>query len=152
MADCTGVVDTVNAKRCALQPNASKRAQARVAGARARETMLRIEIPMPTPSLNVLQRMHRQAIKRMRDQYTTIFRARSTAVTRVKPGQFRKVWIERRGKRLLDHDNLVGGCKPLVDALERAGLIWRDSPRFVRVEYSQIKASAKRACTLVVVI
>ena len=114
--------------------------------------MLRIEIPLPTPSLNVLMRMHPQAKKRLRNQYITIFRAHATAVTRVKPGQFRKVWIERRGKRLLDHDNLVGGCKPLVDALERAGLIWRDSPRFVRVEYSQIKASAKRACTLVVVI
>lgn len=114
--------------------------------------MLRIEIPMPTPSLNVLQRMHRQAIKRMRDQYTTIFRARATSLTRARPGQFRKVWIERRGKRLLDYDNLVGGCKPLVDALERSGLIWRDSARYVEIKYSQSQASAKRACTLVVVI
>ena len=114
--------------------------------------MLRIEIPMPTPSLNVLQRMHHQAIKRLRDQYTTIFRARATSVTRAKPGQFRKVWIERRGKRELDYDNLVGGCKPLVDALERSGLIWRDSARFVEIKYSQAQASAKKACTLVVVI
>lgn len=114
--------------------------------------MLRVEIPMPTPSLNVLVRMHYQAIKRLRDQYTTILRAAATSIHRAKPGQFRKVWIERRGKRLLDHDNLVGGCKPLVDALERSGLIWRDNPRFVEVKYSQSTISAKRACTLVVVI
>lgn len=114
--------------------------------------MLRIEIPLPTPSLNVLLRMHPQAKKRLRDQYATIFKARATSLTRAKPGQYRKVWVERRGKRLLDHDNLVGGCKPLIDALERAGLIWRDSPRYLTVNYSQIKASAKSACTLVVVI
>lgn len=114
--------------------------------------MLRIQIPLPTPSLNIMRRMHPQAYKRLRNQYTTIFRVHANSVTRAKPAQFRKVWIERRGKRLLDHDNLVGGCKPLVDALETAGLIWRDSPRYVEIKYSQTTASAKRACTLVVVI
>ena len=113
--------------------------------------MVRIEIPQPTPSLNVLLRMHHHAKKRLRDQYTTILRSHANAVSRAKPGQFRKVWIERRGVRLIDHDNLVGGAKPLLDALERSGLIWRDSPKFLRVEYSQTKTSAKRASTLVVV-
>jgi hypothetical protein len=97
-------------------------------------------------------RMHHQAVKRLRDQYTTILRSHANAVSRAKPGQFRKVWIERRGVREIDHDNLVGGCKPLLDALERSGLIWRDSPRFLQVQYSQSKTTAKRASTLVVVI
>jgi len=114
--------------------------------------MLRIEIPIPTPSLNTLLRMHPHAKKRLRDQYTTILRAAATSIHKAKPGQFRRVWIERRGKRLLDHDNFVGGCKLLVDALGRADLIWSDSPRYLTVKYTQATTSAKRACTLVVVV
>lgn len=34
-------------------------------------------------------------------------------------------------------DNLVGGCKPLVDALVRCGLAWDDAPRWLDVAYRQ---------------
>lgn len=113
--------------------------------------MLAIEIPMPTPSLNVYKRMHYHAQKRLRDQYTTILRLHTTAITRCKPHQMRRVTICRYGARLLDIDNLIGGCKPLVDALQRAGLLWDDSPRYVSIKYEQTKVSAKQSKTVVTI-
>lgn len=112
--------------------------------------MLLIEIPMPTPSLNRLQRMHFHARKRLRDQYERICRARASSLHRARPGEHKCIRIERHAARELDHDNFVGGCKPLVDALNRAGLIWDDNPKHLRVEYRQVKATGKTARTLIV--
>lgn len=114
--------------------------------------MITIEIPLPTPSLNKLQRMHFHARKRLRDSYERIFRARTTSLTRALPSQFRRVKIVRYGPRQLDHDNLVGGCKPVLDALKRAGLIWDDSPAFLAVDYRQLKAAPKQARTVVSIV
>ena len=114
--------------------------------------MLTIEIPMPTPSLNQIQRMHFHARKRMRDNYERIFRSAATKLDIAKPHQFRQVKIERIGARLLDEDNFVGGCKLLIDALRRAGLIFDDSASFVRVSYLQTKARDRRFRTIVTVI
>ena len=113
--------------------------------------MLRIEFPMPTPSLNQLQRMHWHAKKSLRDRYTRLFRTYATIATRARPRQFRHVSIVRHGVRVLDFDNLVGGCKPLLDALERAELIYSDAPQYLRVEYSQHKSTAKRVRTVVTI-
>ena len=111
-----------------------------------------IEIPMATVSLNALQRMHFRARGRLQDQYCTIIRLTTSSLHRVKTKQFRQVWIERHGPRLLDYDNLVGGAKPLVDALQRCGLVWDDSPRYCRVTYSQRVVGKGRTKTLVSVI
>ena len=113
--------------------------------------MVRIEIPLPTPSLNRYKRMHWGAQKRLRDQYETLIRHQMRSLDRARPHQFRRVKIERYGSRLLDVDNFVGGCKPLIDALSRAGIIWDDSIRYVRVDYEQIKATAKTARTIVTI-
>jgi hypothetical protein len=104
---------------------------------------------MPTPSLNRFQRMHFRARARLRDQYVRIFRLHATAVTRARQHQYKHVYVTRYGPRELDFDNLVGGCKPLVDALFRAGLIWDDSPRYVHIEYEQQRTPAKRSKTIV---
>lgn len=95
--------------------------------------------------------MHFHARKRLRDQYERLFRIHATSVTRARPHQHRLVQIERYSARELDHDNFVGGCKPLVDALSRAGLIWDDSQKYVTVEYGQRKATARTARTVVAV-
>lgn len=108
-----------------------------------------VEIPMPTPSLNKLRKMHFHAVKRLRDQYTVLLRAATNAFNRAGPHQFRQVTIERHGARLLDYDNLVGGCKPLIDALCRSGLLWDDSPRHCQVTYTQTKTSAALTKTVV---
>lgn len=113
--------------------------------------MLVIEIPLPTPSLNKLQRMHWAQRKRLRDQYERIIRSCRRSSDRVKRQQFRCVKIERHSARRLDHDNFVGGCKPLVDALVRAAVIWDDSPEYLEANYIQCKATAKTAKTVVTV-
>ena len=110
-----------------------------------------IEIPLPTPSLNKLQRMHFHARTRLRRQYETICHFQATGANRAKRFEFRRVSITRHSPRELDFDNLVGGCKLLVDALERTGLIYCDAPQYLRVEYNQRKATASKARTVVVV-
>jgi hypothetical protein len=45
--------------------------------------------------------------------------------------------ILRKGDRLYDDDNARGGCKPILDALRKAGVIHNDSPRWCRLEVVQ---------------
>lgn len=114
--------------------------------------MLAIEIPMPSPSLNRLQRMHWAQRSNLRDQYETLLRLASSPRHRCFRRELRKVRIERHAVRFLDHDNFVGGCKPLVDALTRARLIWDDSPDCVEVSYVQIKkAKGELSRTLITI-
>lgn len=44
----------------------------------------------------------------------------------------------RRAAQLLDYGNLVGGCKPLVDAMVKAKLLTDDSPAALRDHYRQV--------------
>lgn len=46
--------------------------------------------------------------------------------------------LGRAAPRLLDHGNLVGGCKPILDALVKAKLLVDDDPRHVRDHYRQV--------------
>jgi Holliday junction resolvase RusA-like endonuclease len=50
----------------------------------------------------------------------------------------------RSARYELDHDNLVGGCKPLVDALVKVGLIADDRPGLVTVTYEQERGAGCR--------
>ena len=43
----------------------------------------------------------------------------------------------------LDADNLAGGCKFLIDAIRRRGLIPDDDPASVEISFRQIKAKTK---------
>ena len=113
--------------------------------------MLKIEIPMPTPSLNRLQRMHFHARTRLRNQYEQVIRLQMNQLNAAKSHQFRRVTIQRYGARLLDHDNFVGGCKPLLDALTRAGLLWDDSPGYLRVTYAQVSGAGKNYRTVLTI-
>ena len=45
-------------------------------------------------------------------------------------------------KRLLDPDNLMGGCKPYIDALKTAGIIVDDRPENVELTVKQVKSKA----------
>lgn len=113
--------------------------------------MLCIEFPLPTPSLNQLQRMHFHAVRQLRDRYERFFRVYANVTNRARPREFKRLTIVRFGQRELDHDNLVGGCKPLIDALERAKLIYSDAPGFLRVEYRQKKARPRGAKTVIAI-
>jgi len=45
-------------------------------------------------------------------------------------------------KRLLDEDNLIGGCKPIFDYLVRAKYIKDDSPHYLKRTITQKKDSS----------
>ena len=49
-----------------------------------------------------------------------------------------KIKIISYRARKLDYDNLVLGCKGLVDAMIDENLIWDDSPDYVDVTYEQV--------------
>lgn len=38
---------------------------------------------------------------------------------------------------MLDEGNLIGGCKPIPDALQSFGFIVDDSPNWVKIDYEQ---------------
>jgi hypothetical protein len=63
-------------------------------------------------------------------------------------GRF-EVCITRVGTHLLDFDNGVGGCKALIDALRRAGLIHDDDPSSIDFVFKQRKAPKKDQGTLI---
>lgn len=126
-----------------------------------------LEIPTAPPSLNRWQRMHWLAQRRLSDalkshlSFALASAGHPTSAVRVSSGE--KAWIYlrlnpqavgRRSVRIvrryrtkrteLDHDNLVGGCKPLVDALVRVGLIEDDTPALVTVTYEQERGTGCR--------
>ncbi len=127
--------------------------------------MIALELPKAPPSLNAWQRMHwakRRQVAVSLEGFVALEcgeRLKMPMVWYVSPtrrrlqGRLRKsgmpdghrfVRITRRGPRTLDHDNLVGGCKPLVDALVKVGLIENDTPDLVTVEYQQERGTGCR--------
>jgi hypothetical protein len=103
-----------------------------------------------TPSQNVLARKYknRYAYKKLRDRLqqwlmVEMVNQRIAAAT----GK-RRLVITRfvRSKRyLLDRGNLVGGCKPLLDAAIRQGLIIDDREEWLDDAYEQeVQESAER--------
>ena len=79
--------------------------------------------------------------KRERDAWVSHLRMVFDRLTRTAIGQKRRrVTITREwGPRCreFDRDNLVGGCKVVVDALVRAGLLVGDSEEWAEVHYEQ---------------
>lgn len=59
------------------------------------------------------------------------------------PPEKRRIAITRHGTKLLDYGNLVGGCKPLLDALVAEGVLYDDSPAWVEDHYQQTIAPKK---------
>ncbi len=53
------------------------------------------------------------------------------------PGGKRKVVIIAKRKKLLDKDNLIAGCKPILDFLKRWFWIRDDSSMWVETDYRQ---------------
>ena len=71
---------------------------------------------------------------------------RQVIVTR----QYRSVRSARKyPARSYDWDNLVGGSKPLVDALRKSGLLLDDNPKNVTVAYRQEPSGTKSDYVLI---
>ena len=79
--------------------------------------------------------------KRERDAWTGHLRLVFDRVLREPVGQtLRRVTITREWgprRRAFDRDNLVGGCKVVVDAMVRAGLLVGDEAVWAEIHYEQ---------------
>lgn len=61
-----------------------------------------------------------------------------------KATSYRRIYFTRywgKGKRAYDYGNLVGGFKPLLDEIVRAGYLIDDSPKHCSEYYSQYKST-----------
>ena len=88
-----------------------------------------------TPSLNKLH-SNRWQMLNWKKQYLGELRNYDLAYGLEKPTKT-KLTIIRYGSRLLDIDNLNGGCKPLIDSIKQLCLIWDDSPKWCEIHISQ---------------
>lgn len=109
------------------------------------------KLPKEILSLNVTQRMHWATRSRHRKSWQGIVAL--AFGKRKKTQEKRKVTITSYRKRDYDHDNFVGGCKPVIDALVKVGWLWDDAPKWVDVEYIQARvAKGEEAYTEVEVV
>lgn len=107
------------------------------------------EMRVKLPSLNEWQRMHWAKRKRFKDELRIEVLAHSRRKNIMPADMPRSVRIVRYSAGTLDRDNLVGGCKPLVDALVRNRLLVDDSPEWCDVSYIQEKVGRGGAfCTV----
>ena len=94
-----------------------------------------------TPSLNAIKgKWGRQNIKKRYEKEMQGYELIPADQTWLQERKKRKITIERHGKRLIDYDNFVGGCKSLTDLIKQKGLIVDDSPEWVEIEYQQYKS------------
>lgn len=97
-----------------------------------------VSMPLKVMSLNELLRVHRFAHRRLRRQWE---RALIAFSGRRFAGPFTRIEIASYRKKLLDYDNLVGGCKLLLDAIRALEWIEDDDPDAIKVDYRQVKAA-----------
>jgi Holliday junction resolvase RusA-like endonuclease len=97
-----------------------------------------LSLDKATPSLNELKGLHWSRMHKLRGEWQWLVKAAvlNDRVT-VKLLPKARITIERYGPRRLDHDNLVGGCKQLVDSLVREGFVKDDSPDHLVTQYFQ---------------
>lgn len=110
-----------------------------------------IEIGILTPSQNILARKFKQpyAYKKLRDTLESWLMVGRTNHRIPKATGRRRLTITRYAKHeryLLDRGNFVGGCKPLLDAAIRQGLIIDDKEVHLDDVYEQ-QIDAKRPRT-----
>lgn len=100
------------------------------------------------PSQNIVSgnkggRAARTKYKKFRDDYGMLLRAWMNDLKIPDATGRRRVSVTRRyGGRAqkMDRGNLIGGCKPLLDAMTRVGLIVDDKEEFLQDHYYQIRA------------
>lgn len=134
------------AKAHGLTAKASKPKPASVwlSSAGARLLTLAVQV---TPSLNQLTRMHWHRRVRMQAQMVCEIQGELGALSVERRQGPVNATVTRYSPGELDYDNLVGGCKPLIDALVAVGLAWDDSPEWLVVEYKQAKCRRIEART-----
>ena len=117
--------------------------------------MIRLVIPRVTPSLNAFARAHWRVIHALRRDWSQeVWVAKLAQRIFADPRHEKvRVLIERCSHRLIrDEDNLIGGCKPVMDALVENGLILDDNRDVVLdMAVRQVKVRRLEACTIITI-
>ena len=98
-----------------------------------------ITLPNKIESRNVLDRKH-WAVKRRCKQIWALLIRNQMRLKKIKECDIEekfKLCIISYRKKLLDYDNLVGGCKQLIDACSEEKLIWDDAPKYLDLKVEQ---------------
>ena len=101
--------------------------------------MLKLELPMKILSRNVLDRQH-WAVKRKEKQHWCLLVRNQMRLNKVRFTEEKEkhsIEIISYRSRKLDYDNLVGGCKQLLDACSEEKLIWDDAPKYLDLKVEQ---------------
>jgi len=95
----------------------------------------KIILPVVTPSLNELLRMHWTKRRQLRKNYGWEFVAVGANHQKYKTemGERRRVTIISYRAQLCDPDNLMGGLKILLDTMIDLDLICDDSPKYMEL-------------------
>jgi Holliday junction resolvase RusA-like endonuclease len=96
-------------------------------------------IPITIKSRNVLDKLHWAKKSMLKKEYALLIRnqMRLNAIYEIATDRKYTVEIVSYRKKLLDWDNLVGGCKQLIDAMIDENFIWDDSPKYVDLKIRQ---------------
>jgi len=117
---------------------------------------LKIVLPgIVTPSQNQIARWlqyeYYKIIEMKKDYWNMLLLAAAHEEQyKAKPEEKRIVHFYSYRPRKIDSDNLSGGMKYLRDQLERMGLVWRDSPKYLESKYFQY-TDAKNPRTEIVI-
>lgn len=90
-------------------------------------------------SRNVLDKLHWAVKSRLQKEYMLLIRSHMVKhkIKHAKKNERYCLEIISYRKRLLDYDNLVGGCKQLLDALTKEKYIYDDAPKYIDLKISQ---------------
>ena len=98
-------------------------------------------LPLKIKSANEILRQHWATRRKSKQEYKLFIR-NQMRLKNIQKAECRKynIKILSYRKRLLDYDNLVSGCKSLLDAMIDEGLIYDDSPDYIEAQYKQYKS------------
>jgi len=102
-----------------------------------------ITLPLKIKSRNEIDKLHWARKSDLKKEYALLIRnqMRLNKIREIKEPERATLSILSLRKRLLDHDNLVGGCKQLIDALCSEGFIYDDCPNWLKyLNVEQVKS------------
>lgn len=104
--------------------------------------MIELTIPRIPPSPNITLRMHWRNRSKLNQLWKDeVWASLVTLPTIRQAFPKARVRIDRRSRRQLDPDNLVGSMKPVLDALRAQGVIQNDTPDHIELTVTQSKGA-----------
>ena len=104
-----------------------------------------ITLPVKIKSRNEIDKFHWSKKSSLKKEYALLIRnqMRLNKIKQLSKPTTAILYILSLRKRKLDHDNLVGGCKQLIDALCDEGFVWDDCTNYLTsLQVEQVKAQS----------